>query len=179
MPQRGFTLVELMVTVAVVAILAAIAFPSFESTMRSNRVATTTNELISSISLTRSEAMRNPNGAALCTSRTGEACDGEWSDGWLVWIDTDGDGELDSGERVVRFTQANSKLVFVGSSGGDDETAKRIRFDQRGRLRSDDAHERTIEFEPQNCGAGQPLQRTLVIGPSGTPRVTKGDCSES
>lgn len=166
-----------MVTVAIVAILAAIAFPSFESTLRSNRVATATNELQASISLVRSEAMRNPNGAAMCTSVAGAACDGEWSDGWLVWVDTDGDGVLDSGERVVRFSQSNSKLAFTGTSTAGDARAKLIRFDQRGRLRSDDASTRTIEFKPQSCGSGQALVRKLVLGPSGQPRVTKENCA--
>lgn len=56
--QNGFTLVELMVTVAVLAILSTIAYPSFQSTIRSNRVATTTNELIASLALARSEAIK-------------------------------------------------------------------------------------------------------------------------
>lgn len=60
--QNGFTLVELMVTVAVLAILSTIAYPSFQSTIRSNRVATTTNELIASLALARSEAIKNTRG---------------------------------------------------------------------------------------------------------------------
>ena len=62
--QNGFTLVELMVTVAVLAILSTIAYPSFQSTIRSNRVATTTNELIASLALARSEAIKNTHGGA-------------------------------------------------------------------------------------------------------------------
>ncbi len=68
----GFTLVELMVTVAMLAILSAIAFPSFQSTLRSNRVATATNEMIAAIALARSEAVRNNRGSSICASSDGQ-----------------------------------------------------------------------------------------------------------
>ena len=64
----GISLIELLVAVAIVAILLAIAFPNFEGSMRRNRLATTTNELLGSVALARSEAIRNTRGAGICAS---------------------------------------------------------------------------------------------------------------
>src|SRR5690606_34204013 len=79
--------IELLVTVAVVAILLAIAFPNFEGSMRRNRLATTTNELLGSVALARSEAILNTRGAGICASADGLACGGDWDVGWRVWTD--------------------------------------------------------------------------------------------
>src|SRR5690554_5417112 len=74
--QRGVTLIELMVTLAVFAIGAAVAYPSFTSVIRSNRVATSTNNFIGAFNLARSEAIRSNRGGAVCPSADGEACFG-------------------------------------------------------------------------------------------------------
>ena len=92
--QNGFTLVELMVTVAVLAIVAAIAFPSFQGTLRSNRVASANNEVLGLLSLARSEAIRSNRGGGVCGSSDGASCDGSWSAGMLAFTDTDGDGTM-------------------------------------------------------------------------------------
>lgn len=67
--QNGFTLVELMIAVVVLGVLATIAFPSFQSTIRSNRIATTSNDLIASMALARSEAVKNRRGGGVCLCR--------------------------------------------------------------------------------------------------------------
>lgn len=169
----GFTLVELMVTIAIVAILAAVALPSFESSLRSSRLATATNELMASVSLARSEAIRNPNGAGLCTSANGAVCGGDWNDGWIVWIDTDGDQLLDAGERVVRYVQSNERLVLAAVSTSADET--QIHFDSRGRVIDNDTYQ--IELKPDQCPADQELVRTLMVGATGQVHITRGNCA--
>src|SRR5690554_2596394 len=106
MRQRGFSLIELMVTVAIVANLVAIGLPSFQSSMRSNRVATGTNELMASFALARTEASRSPGGAAICSTENGTACGGGWNDGWMVWIDMDGDGlPTCDDDRILRYIE--------------------------------------------------------------------------
>src|SRR5690554_4349780 len=113
MRQRGFSLIELMVTVALLAILLAMGLPSFQGSLRSNRVATATNELIAAINLARIEAMRSPNGAALCASDDGSTCatGASWNDGWLVWVSGDGDN-LPTGveDQVLRYVQGRGSL---------------------------------------------------------------------
>lgn len=165
---QGFTLVELMVTIAIIAIVAAIAFPNFENSFRYNRVATTTNELIGSLSLARTEAIRNPRGAAICPSANGTSCDaaGAWGDGWVVWIDLDGDGQVDSGERVVRHVQARHRTLVGGESDP-------IRFDNRGRTVGG-ARELTVE--PENCASDSDMKRELVISATGQARVIHTTC---
>ena len=164
--QSGFTMVELMVTIAIVAILAALALPSFQQSLRSNRVATATNEMIGALSLARGEAIRNNGGGAVCPSTNGTACGGAWSDGWLVWADTNGNGALNAGEAVLRYSQARSKLT-VGNTGGT------VAFDARGRRLA--AVNQSLTLRPDECG-GQPLQSTLAINASGQVTLAKGAC---
>lgn len=169
MGQRGFSLVELMITVAVLAVLLAIGLPNFQNSMRSNRIATASNELIAALNLTRSEAIRNTRGGAMCPSTSGAACDGSnWSQGWIVWADTNGDGALDSGEEILRIREGLESLSFSGSTGV-------IAFDSRGRRRSTSAI--AITFQPSDCPSGRGLRRTLNVNAIGQVNMEKQACS--
>lgn len=174
---RGFTLVELMITVAVLAILAAIGFPSFQSVLRSNRVATGTNELIASLALARSEAIRNTVSSGICPSANGTSCNDDWSDGWLVWQDVDGNGNLDGTEPVLRYSQAKTGLVL--SSGN----VVKFVFDSRGRATARDssnaavAGAQSLDVRSADCAAGQLLARSLTLTPTGQVRVAREACT--
>jgi len=165
---NGFTLLELMVTVAIVAIVAALAFPSFQGTLRSNRVAAFNNEVIGVMNLARSEAIRNGRGGIVCGSSSGAACDGNWAGGLLAFADADEDGELSADEAALRFVAGNPQLAV----DGPDEP---IGFDGRGRRRS--ADEQSLTLRPSECDAGAEQQRTLSINPSGQVRSTREICA--
>ena len=169
----GFTLIELMVTIAIVAILLAIALPSFESSIRSNTVATTTNELMGSLALARSEAIRNPGGAVICTSLDGATCGGTWNDGWIVGPDLDADGTLGVGDRVVRYVEPRERLTLAATSSGGSATA--IVFDRRGRVA--DGNRREVVMTPTTCPANAILMRSFVVRVTGQVTVTKGSCT--
>ncbi|MGY0556390.1 GspH/FimT family pseudopilin [Lysobacter sp. A421] len=166
--NRGFTLIELMVTIVVLAILLTIGLPSFQGTLRSNRVATTTNEMVASLALARSEAIKGSQGAGMCASKDGGACDGTWNDGWIVWGDSNGSGAFEDGEPVFRFTQGRTELQASGPTGDG------IVFDARGRRRASDSQ--VLALRPVDCG-NQPLQRTLTVNITGQVRTARGDCS--
>ncbi len=91
---RGLTLIELMVTVVVLAILLAIGVPSFREFYLNNRITSQINMLHSHLLLARSEAVKR-NRAALVCGRAADSlpcADRDWSQGWVVFVDRDGDG---------------------------------------------------------------------------------------
>ncbi|AMV00841.1 pre-pilin like leader sequence [Xanthomonas citri pv. fuscans] len=166
--SRGFTLIELMVTIAVLAILVAIGYPSFQGVLRSNRVAAANNELIALLNLSRSEAIRNGQGGGICGSSNGSSCDGNWSGGVMAWSDTNGNGGFDAGETVLRYSTGNPSLVVQGPTSGTV-----IAFDARGRRRA--AADQQVTLRPDQCGS-QPLRRSLTVNASGQIRSKKETC---
>jgi len=85
--SRGFTLLELMVTVAVGGVLLTLGVPSFVDVVRNNRAATNVNELTTAFSIARSESIRRGWNVSVCRSSNGATCSGAWSDGWIVFRD--------------------------------------------------------------------------------------------
>ncbi|MEA5124596.1 GspH/FimT family pseudopilin [Xanthomonas floridensis] len=165
--SAGFTLVELMIAIVVLAILLTIAFPSFRGVIRSNRVASSTNETIGLLSLARSEAIRNRRGGGVCGSASGAACDNNWGAGMLAWADTDGDGAFKNGDTVLRFVSIDRSLASSGPSGAA------IAFDGRGRRLA--AINQQITLQPTMCD-GQALRRTLTVNGAGQITSQKGAC---
>ncbi len=94
--QSGFTLVELVVTMAVMAILLGVGVPSFIDVMKNARTSATYNSLIGSLYLARSEAVKSNLDVAICARASDASCGTDWDNGWLVFIDTDTDGAVDT-----------------------------------------------------------------------------------
>ncbi len=82
----GFTLFELMVTLAVAALILSLGVPGFRSFIQNNRATTHTNDLVTALNLGRSEATRRGASVLLCSSSDGATCSGsnDWSSGWIV-----------------------------------------------------------------------------------------------
>lgn len=81
----GFTLVELMVTIAVAAILIAIAVPSMTDATLAGKLSASANDLVAGVALGRSEAIKRNAVASLCVSSDGATCgSGGWEQGWIV-----------------------------------------------------------------------------------------------
>lgn len=87
--QRGFTLIELMVTIVVIGVLLGIVVPSFTDMTLTSKLRTQVMELQAGALLARSEAIKRNQPVRFCASNDGETCSGDWVDGWVVLAQDD------------------------------------------------------------------------------------------
>ena len=92
---RGFTLVEMMTALAVLAVLLAIGIPTFRDVALGSRLTASANDLLASVQLARSEAIKRNLTVTVCASADGATCaaGGGWEQGWIV---------VDSGANVLQ-----------------------------------------------------------------------------
>lgn len=117
--EAGFTLIELMVGVALIGILATIAAPSFTRQIESNRQRAASAQLQQAIRLANSQALATSRPVVLCASDDGEACGDSWSEGWLLFVDRDRDGSVSADDRVLLVSDNSEDRLYQVESGID------------------------------------------------------------
>jgi type IV fimbrial biogenesis protein FimT len=106
--SKGFSLAELMVVIAIVAIMLVIATPSYKYLTTSYRMSAEVNNLLGDMQFAREEALKEGSGVTVCESTTGTSCGGasNWNTGWIVFSDPNVNQKVDAGERVLKVQGA-------------------------------------------------------------------------
>ncbi len=153
--QKGLTLIELIVGIAILGIMAAIAIPSFTETIQSNRQAANVNSFLASLKFARSEAIKRSATITVCKSSNQSSCNIQgniWENGWIVFFDRNGDGirtvtstpdtnetllranaSLNSGLTLRPTATFNNNITYTSKGINQDITAGLFSFcDGRG-----------------------------------------------
>jgi type IV fimbrial biogenesis protein FimT len=163
--QAGFTLAELLVTIAVGAVLLGIGVPSYTAFTKNANMVAAPNSFVFDLHFARDTAVTRNRRVAVCPSTSGAACNSaDWATGWIVFVDTDNDGVLDAGEPIERVGERFNGVTVLPAV-----FANRVTYRPNGRV-----------LEAVNGGGfllcddrGALHARGVLVELSGRPRVTK------
>lgn len=162
--SHGFTLIELIITLAVLGIILAFAVPAFNGVIENNRVTTRANTLLGAMNYARSEAVRR--GEVVSLQR--EA--GGFESGWCVIL-----GPLDGCENArdndLMLREFGATRDVVTNSGA----IAGVSFDNRG-FRLAPAGSVVIGMQPTNCVENAARRRELAVSTAGRTSLTREGC---
>jgi type IV fimbrial biogenesis protein FimT len=182
---RGFTLMELIIAVAILAILMGIAAPSLRDLMMNATVTSQANDLMSAFAVARSEAIKRGVRTGVCTSTNGTSCtNSQWHEGWIVFLDSDANGAVDGGTaplKVQPATDGQNTLTSV-NHGTNGAGARFIGYSPAGSLVGTLL---TVTYTlcdyrtTANVGANAAANkgRTITVTPTGRPQVLRSTCA--
>jgi type IV fimbrial biogenesis protein FimT len=167
---NGFTLIELIVVVSIVAILGAIAIPSYQSSIANNRVSAELDRIAMDVSFARSEAVKRGTTVALCPT-AGCVAGAHWEAGWVVFVDPDPINPLNGittpANIIKQETAFSSTDTLVNA---DSSLGAGISFDRNGYTR---ASGKLILTESTNTVS---LRRCLNFGTGSWTRPVGAAC---
>jgi type IV fimbrial biogenesis protein FimT len=184
-PQQGFTVLELMIVIVVMAILAVIAVPNLRTALQNNRLTTQTNDLVTAFQLARSEAVKRGRPVSVCASdvisaeRDGNdpVCDaaGDWSQGWMVVVDgaaSEGTNTVTITERIRAWRPASDQVTV-----DEAPAATFLRFLPRGDVDADAGVLLPLGFQLRIPGCSGDRARDVEISRSGTVSTERANCT--
>lgn len=169
----GFTLIELMATIAVAAVLLLVAVPNFVQFQRNAQLTSLTNTLIASINAARGEAMKR-GAYAMLTPADGS----NWSSGWIVFVDKDLSTTYDSAnDDIVVQQPAPSSYITISGTGTAGGSAPYVLYDGSGysKTKSGGFGQLTLSIARNDVGSDRVLQETrrIVVSLSGRTRTCR------
>lgn len=174
---RGFTAIELMVTIGIAAILAALAAPSFTGLMERWRVRQATEGLKDTLYYARSEAIKRGGNVVIQKSGNANGCTtssvDDWDCGWIVCNDTNGNGTCNSSEPVLqRFLSPQNVEVTRPSASGN----AKIELDRWGTVAGTFVG---FSLVPKGATTSNPAARGVCMSSGGRVRITSNPPCDS
>jgi len=167
----GFTILELLVVLVIGASVLTIGVPAFQSVVADQRSTTSTNELIESLILARSEAIKRGRYVSVCVSADGQSCaaGGSWDNGWIIFVTASATpGTVDGGDEILRVHQPLSASLNIDTLGNIDSF---ISFRPAGTTGTNALNfSGTLTLCDQHGATGP---RGLVVTPSGRIQVSR------
>lgn len=116
--SQGYTLIEFLFTVVLLAIGLALAIPSMQRTVDNNQITAANNSIIAGLNLARSTAITTGDDISICPTKDGASCSKDnWDSGWIVFNDADGDDSADTAE-IIRIVSIESDVQNSGFGDG-------------------------------------------------------------
>ncbi|MCW8885237.1 MAG: GspH/FimT family pseudopilin [Motiliproteus sp.] len=172
---QGFTLIELMVTVVIVAILGGIIAPNFSTFIKDNRLSGQINTLIGAIHYARGEAASRRTIVTICASSNGSSCNdsNNWETGWIIFSDGNNSGNavIDGSDELILYQEALEGGNTLRESGFSFGTGK-LHFNANGFLYASDPSSGTMTL-CDDRGASE--AKAIVVNISGTSRLATDD----
>jgi len=134
--QSGYTLIESMLTVMLLITLLTVSVISYQHLIARNKTAAYLNKLVTSIQYARSEALKLRLPITLCKSKDGQRCDGQWRDGWIIFVDPSNKLQPENAQQILRVEPAlpsGDQLIWRSSLHRNDF----IQFNALGNVRQD------------------------------------------
>lgn len=167
--ERGFTLIELMITVVIVSVLAAMAVPNLRNMIARYQTSTVSDEMAILIATARMEAIRRGGNVVLQKKPAGAntcATNQEWSCGVTLWADDDRDGTQDANETVIRDLSVPAGVNLRNMSGTSPD---RLTFNRWGLANGIGA----LNFRVTRTGIST-ADRTVCVTTGGRVRIIEG-----
>jgi type IV fimbrial biogenesis protein FimT len=131
----GFSLIELLITIAIAAIVAGLAAPSFTKLINANRIQTAASGLQGDLMFARTEAVKRGTWVTVCPSADQASCSGAntWHTGWIVFYDKSGNGVYDSSvDTILKVRGATSGGVTIVASPAPTSSTSEVIFNREG-----------------------------------------------
>ncbi|HEU4777923.1 MAG TPA: GspH/FimT family protein [Telluria sp.] len=172
---RGFTLVELMVTIAIAAVLAAVAVPSFVDASLGWRLSTYANSVVSTTHIARSEAIKRNFKVTLCPSSNGSTClDSGWEQGYMVYCMSDDAVTCKDGGATPLVLQRQAGMP-AGWKMTEANGVSRVEFTPTGTGAT--AATFTLCRATPTAGSSERLVRISTTGRPSVTKTTTGVCT--